>query len=57
MKRFIIEVSKDGEEFQNIYNVDALDYEQAMQSFTNWLKVNNQTERISDWECISCREV
>lgn len=57
MKRFIIEVSKDGEEFQNIYNVDALNYEQAMHSFTKYLKANNQTESINDWQCISCREI
>lgn len=33
MKRFIIEVSKDGSEFQNIYGdyVEALDFEQALE--------------------------
>lgn len=33
MKKFIIEVSKDGSEFQNIYGdyVEALDFEQALE--------------------------
>ena len=57
MKRFIIEVSKDGDEFQSIYNVDALNHEQAMRSFTEWLKANNQTESINEWQAISCREI
>ncbi len=40
MKRFIIEVSKDGSEFQNIYGdyVEALDFEQALEFFNDWIE-------------------
>lgn len=54
MKRFIIEVSKDGSEFQNIYGdyVEALDYEQALEYYNDWIEeASEHTESLSDYHC------
>ena len=52
MKRFIIEVSKDGNEFQNIYGdyVEAIDYDQALEFYNDWIKeASEHTESIYDY--------
>ena len=52
-KIFLIEVSKDGEEFQNIYGdyVEALDYEQALEYYNDWIEeASEHSESLDDYQ-------
>ena len=53
MKKFIIEVSMDGYEFQNIYGdyVEALDYEQALEFYNDWIEETSEhTVTLDDYQ-------